>query len=706
MSKLLKLLLFALLITLSGCEKSIDNTNDDNDDDPNDSRYDRVYLFELQNEHVFPFEMVHLHTQDKLPDYETYKATLNDTDVTLHQVSDSVLVFLVPQNIASGNTTLNSPLFNEPIRLNVEKSPEIGHPDDYLNNAIDKLLTDLESLMGDTSEVFMAHLNQHYENIKDASEKLKTLSSEDRAAAAQFLAANNRITSQMKAIMDSIDLNNLKSSSGSDLNGWLRVAIGTLGGAVALTSTSVGTAAMGAFVFIEILTYFKTGEKFFLIKKAINMAGAIFSKVGFPSIDFHTIISTHNSFDQSLEEISNRTKSQDATSYRIHRHTPIKIRVKPILTSFNEDVSHSNALAGEFYYLYSRLKVFVEKYLKEIGPLPGMVNLSEYYNIPDSLGIDVYAKINDEDRGKYWLSIDRFPQKDKSVVVFFNSDKDDAMDFELSVDFRFPEEQNNFYTYRAVAKETFNCQLLPPHKLVYAHNGAEVPDHITFTNYKTMDVRIVNSNNRTIEGFDLEKVSYVRWDHDLIAQPVTRSSTYTDAFVFDLWPILEKEGEGTIIINYHDSYPFYIQEMDTYENMTIHGNYYKKLTYDFTNTFKNHYSYTIKGATYSLPIHNLTSYFNIQDQHLKNLTVGSKIPVASSYFPAGSCGYEGQNIVITVTQVKYLREDGNPVMLAGTLSGNGYFHFMLGEEPDPCNGTIPVTGSIFYNLGESEIYIK
>jgi hypothetical protein len=704
MNRFIKCILFALLIILSGCEKNVNDTDDEIDEDLNDPRYDSVYFFELKNENAYPFEMVYLHTKEKLPDYESYKAKLNESEIILHQIADSVLVFLVPQNETPGLKWIHSPLFNNPLEINIENSPDVGNPDEYLDEMVGRILTEMESLMSDTSEVFLTYLNQHYQDVKEVADQLSSLPASDRAAAVQFLAANSRITNEMNAMMDSIDIYQLKSTEGG-INSALNVAVGILGGVVFLTSTSTGGILFGAFLMIEAATRLKTGERLVIVKKAINLASYIFSQVAFTSPDFHTIVTSFDPWGQTLDMISNIPKSQQLEPYKVERHTAIKISVKPIVTSLNEDVTEFSYLADEFYNLYARLKRWVEKNISELGELPDMVNISQYYNMPDSLGIVVTARINDDDMGKHWLSIDRFPQKDKSVVVFFNSDKDDVMDFELTISFTYPQDFSYVMDIRQ-AKQVLNCQLQPPYKLVYAQNGAEVPDNISFTTFKTMDVKVVNSNNRPIKGFNISKMEYVLGNdaYELIVQPVTRSSNYTDAFVFDLWPIEEKQGKGSIMIYYDQTYPNYY-ESDSFENMTVFGRYYKELTFDFTNTFKNHFSYTIKGSTYSIPINNIKGYIRIADQQMKNLSVGSKITLKSSYFMAGTCGYEGESVYLTVTQVKYINEDANPVMLAGTLSGNVNFYGGTEEEPDPCNGTYPVSGSLIYNSG-SEIYLE
>ena len=150
--------------------------------------------FALSDSTAQPSEIVLAHFRDvPVPD-GAIEGRLGEQAFTLQRLDDSTAAFMVPAIVAGthqvelliGDRTYRAP-------LEVESPTAIASPEQYVPQALDVALADLDAVLLDGTSIDSAAIRRTREALASARAQFAAASAEDRAAVAAFLAANAQI---------------------------------------------------------------------------------------------------------------------------------------------------------------------------------------------------------------------------------------------------------------------------------------------------------------------------------------------------------------------------------------------------------------------------------------------------------------------------------------------------------------------------------
>ncbi|MFY0672486.1 MAG: hypothetical protein JXQ87_03740 [Bacteroidia bacterium] len=209
MRNFLFVLISFLLSVLFSC-------NPDEDIPTDEGNNNVITGLSIEKENLVAYEVGVLKSTNAFSSSETYFGFLDSNQLKLAYVNDSMLSFITP-NLQSGDYEFRIEGFEERIKIQLEKAPEISAPEEVIMDFVGNYESSINELLLNAKRLdslgFIKDYNQQVDEIqgiKDSIEfslqEFQNLSDADKLIAAQFIEANREPLDEFNRIMDQVFL--------------------------------------------------------------------------------------------------------------------------------------------------------------------------------------------------------------------------------------------------------------------------------------------------------------------------------------------------------------------------------------------------------------------------------------------------------------------------------------------------------------------
>ena len=482
-------IIFFLLVLGASCSTDNEDIESKDTDEPN---------LPKAAASVQTMEMVIIDLRSSLSS-EEYQGTFADQSVKLFKLDDSLLTFMVPQDMVEGVSTLTISGLDLDRRYDVSISKLEGSPEETFNQLLTNVNQEIDDFDGALEKEYVS---EFLSKLKDSFNKA---SASEQLQAAQFYQVNKQVfddilTGEYRGVdkMSAIALKNdhLKAQSFNlSTLAKFQLAVGTMGvSAVFAAAAPVDPLSKGIAAVVAIVA----------AKKAYDYHAQLREKeLKKLNILMDGIHSDLKQQEQQLEFIHDQSRVLD-----------LDIKHRPI-NSFDENDSNQNI--GVFFSAFNSFKGLVQKLngtieylnenlfvneidiletpvLEERSPTTGSINSEIYQAMKFSIAGDKIqiSEINYEDGLNIKLSIDDVENVDEDYVEtqLNYSYSDDFNDFGGSFPIKVKKEEES-----------------DPNLTIFNHDGSALPSLLELINNTPKAMKLVDDQGNDLEAFDISKLS-------------------------------------------------------------------------------------------------------------------------------------------------------------------------------------------------------